>query len=270
MNCSGGLLISGVNCVTSCPANTELVNSSYCKSIVDNSTNNSTNNTSTPTTTSSPKVVPIPFLIATVVWCLISIISRTQNPNTYLIGCLSSVTGLLCFWCWVVLLGVLLSDSTIPAIAQYLIIVAIAVQVVVNLVFMVLMETAYKDKKYQEWKERKCKNKTWAFLTSILSLFSFKIYLLQFSKLFNLEIFKACLESIKKFLPYNIMLTVSLLLCNTLALVSSGYSGYYSTTGTISQTLLSSVDCVVVTLLDIVFGIVSFKKPKEGFFEYRK
>jgi hypothetical protein len=109
-----------------------------------------------------------------------------QFPNTYLAGCLSSVTGVISFCSWLLLVGVLIGNTEVPVIAQYLLIIAIALQVIGNIVFLVLMEVVYRDEKFKEWKDRKCKNKTCAFVISIFQLINFKIYLLQFSRLFDL------------------------------------------------------------------------------------
>jgi hypothetical protein len=199
----------------------------------NNTSNNTSNNTNTNTNTSttngeSSVSTPIlqlpPFIILLSMWLLIVLISKYQYTNTYMFGAMSAMSGLMCILSWIVLLLVSsIINKNILGVGQYLMMAALVGHLIINVAFLVRNILMLRDDQlYQIWKEKRTCNKVCSIIVSCLSVLSLKVYLIQFSHLFNTLCLKAKLDSLANFSIYDV-LAISGLITNLVAIASASF-----------------------------------------------
>lgn len=190
-------------------------------------------------------------------------ISKLQYSSTYMFGGMSSLTGLICFVSWIVVAALNITAASI-GVSLFLALAAILIHIVLNIVFLVKNSLMLRtDEAYQSWKGARLCNKVSSIVLNCLSALSFKAYLLQFSQLFRAHCFRAKLDSLSKFSFYDTILVVDLL-SNILA-IAAGAAGAYYNSDAKNVLFFICVDCIVVSLVDLLLGLAT--KKRKGIFD---
>ncbi len=142
---------------------------------------------------------PFPFSIFGLIMIGAGIMSKLQNSNTYLIGMVYSVFGILetgvVFY---LLYSYFFKYSQYEMLTVYLILAGIGVFAVLNIFgFVAHTIQLCTDSSFNKWMKSGCSNSAGFFITTLLSLtINYKFKLILFSKIFNFAVFKAQLTSV--------------------------------------------------------------------------
>jgi hypothetical protein len=242
-----------------------LQDSIRCVTIKNDTNNNNSSNSTTPT----PPVVTtagvqfVPFTALMLVALLIVVISKFQYGTTFMFGGMSALIGVLCMLSWIVVAALNIVAASI-GVSLFLMLAAVAVHFIINIIFLIKNSLMLrKDEAYQSWKDRRMVNKVCSGFTSSIQVISFKFYLLQFSQLFGAHCLRARLDALSKFSFYDTMMIIDLV-SNILAIAASAAGVYFNVDakGTI---FFLCVDCIVVSLVDMLLGLAT--KKRKGIFD---
>lgn len=205
----------------------------------------------------------VPFTALLVVALLIVVISKVQYSTTYLFGGMSALTGVICVVSWIVVVALNIAAGSI-GVSLYCMLAAFAVHLVLDVFFLVKNTLMLRsDEAYQAWKQKRIVNKVCSIITSSVSVLSFKIYLLQFSQLFGTYCLRARLDSLSKFSLYDTVMMLDLL--SSILAIASSAAGIYFNVEAKSTLFFLCVDCLVVSLVDLLLGLAT--KKRKGIFD---
>jgi hypothetical protein len=143
--------------------------------------------------------IPLPFTIFGLIMIGAGLMSKLQNSNTYLIGMVYSVFGILETGVVLYLLySYFFKYSQYEMLTVYLILAGLGVFAVLNIFgFIAHTISLCTDSCFSKWMKSGCSNCTGFFITTLFSLtVNYKFKLILFSKIFNFTVFKAQLTSV--------------------------------------------------------------------------
>lgn len=136
----------------------------------------------------------------------------------------------------------------------------LAILYIINIIsFFVYVCILKKDKKFNEWYNRKCNARTLTALGYIVcGLITFKFMNIIFCRLFSFYVFRAKLENTNRFFGFNFVIFCSA--PHTLGSIGVAAYTAYQYSGTVSQLYLQAIDLIIVSIFTCIFGIANSHK----------
>lgn len=209
---------------------------------------------------------PVPFSIASVVVIIACLMSKLQFGHTFISGAIYSLLSI----CEVGSLGYFLylyfvqSYFTVPL--PFIVgVAAITYMYLLNLLALIVQNCSLCfDRDFTIWMSSR-PHKSVAVLVNIIALLiCHKFRNILFSKLFNLDIFTAKLDSTSKFKVMNVFSFLSLLhsgaaiLAAVVAIISAEH---------LTQLFYACIDVIVVTSINALLAFFNVLKPIDYFYE---
>ncbi|KAL4499137.1 hypothetical protein ABPG72_017039 [Tetrahymena utriculariae] len=213
------------------------------------------------------KVVPFPMLLASVAFCISIYFSKYEYHATFVPGCVVGFCSLFEWISWIALIATASDYSGMQSAAAILALLGFLFLYIINVIQFIMMKKYVEtDTVFMEWIFNNHKNKVCFTIIKYASLIiSFKATRIIFSKYFNQGFFKAKLNSIDLFSPFNKLAIVSVLMNSSLIIISSAIATY--TYAKQSQGFFLGIDSLIVTIMMIIVMIWDSLKKKDFFEE---
>ncbi|EAS00772.1 transmembrane protein, putative (macronuclear) [Tetrahymena thermophila SB210] len=213
------------------------------------------------------KVVPFPMLLASIAFCISIYFSKYEYHATFVPGCVVGFCSLFEWISWIALIATASDYSGMQSAAAVLALLGFLFLYIINIIQFIMMKKYIEtDTVFMEWVLNNHKNKVCFTIIKYASLIiSFKATRIIFSKYFNQGFFKAKLNSIDLFSPFNKLAIVSVLMNSSLIIISSAIATY--TYAKQTQGFFLGLDSLIVTIMMIIFMIWDSLKKKDFFEE---
>ncbi|CAD8126990.1 unnamed protein product [Paramecium sonneborni] len=212
------------------------------------------------------KFIPMPCTILTLVFTTTVIVAKITKPETFIPGAVTSIGGLFEWGSHCVLLYLSYSQWGLFNTKNYIIMGALAFNYLFNFIHLISARfTIYNDAYFQQWLSSRQVNKiTYAMLSFIGFITTFKINKLYFSRYFGFYFFKACIVDINKFLFFNIISLLSIFLTTLPMIVASAI--ILNEYDQKDQLYISTIDSIIVTFI-IFISIIWESQKNEDYFK---
>ncbi|KAL4449891.1 hypothetical protein ABPG74_015010 [Tetrahymena malaccensis] len=213
------------------------------------------------------RVVPFPMLLASIAFCISIYFSKYEYHATFVPGCVVGFCSVFEWISWIALIATASDYSGMQSAAAILALLGFLFLYIINVIQFIMMKKYVEtDTQFMEWILNNHKNKVCYTIIKYVSLIiSFKATRIIFSKYFNQGFFKAKLNSIDLFSPFNKLAIVSVLMNSSLIIISSAIATY--TYAKQSQGFFLGLDSLIVTIMMIIFMIWDSLKKKDFFDE---
>ncbi|CAD8044013.1 unnamed protein product [Paramecium primaurelia] len=254
------------NCISSCPTG-YYESIGTCVLCTINSKDDACNSTvQVLESIQTDKFIPMPCTILTLVFTTTVIVARITKPETFIPGAVTSIGGLFEWGSQCVLLYLSYQEWGLFNLQNYIIMGALGINYLLNFIHLISSRCAiYNDPYFQQWLNSRQVNKiTYALISFIGLITTFKINKIYFSRYFGFYFFKACIVDIQKFLIFNIISLLSIFLITLPMIVASAIilNNYDEK----DQLYVSTIDCIIVTFV-IFISIIWESQKNEDYFK---
>ncbi|CAD8135514.1 unnamed protein product [Paramecium octaurelia] len=254
------------NCISSCPTGYYESLGTCILCTIDSSDEACNSTVQVLESIQTDKFIPMPCTILTLVFITTVIVARITKPETFIPGAVTSIGGLFEWGSQGVLLYLSYSEWGLFNLQNYIIMGALGINYLLNFIHLISSRcTIYNDPYFQQWLNSRNVNKiTYALISFIGLITTFKINKIYFSRYFGFYFFKACIVDVQKFLIFNIISLVSIFLITLPVIVASAIilNNYDEK----DQLYVSTIDCIIVTFI-IFISIIWESQKNEDYFK---
>ncbi len=211
------------------------------------------------TVTNGGNIFPVPFIIVASFIGIATIMSKFQNPFTFISGVLYSLWGIAEWGSVATMLWFFYQAYGWNHVEFYILAASFALLYVINMLALIVQNCyLLKDGSFNKWLSMGS-NRCFYYLLSIVSfLTTHKFKNFMFSKMFNFVFLKARLDSVQQFRVFNAFSFLSFL---SSAGVLFGMGLVFVTyKQEIDQKLMAFIDATVLTAANIILAILNSRK----------